>query len=527
MKQNKKVASLMIGMGVLAAGAIATQQTNEAQAATTTRKVAYTEGATTVWTSPEVGQKVKRYVLPHQQLEFVASKKVYSTTWLQTTDGGWVPDVYLDTEAATTVAAPVASTTSPVAPVTSSNTTATTAAASAAAGKVTAAYHGGATTVWADPSALQVKGYLSEGQSASYVATRQAGSSTWYQLQNGGWVHSSYVTTGSQATAVVTTPAATTNNTTTTTTATQPVASTPATPSTSTASQTTTVAKPAVTAPAATPAAPAVPSTVLGSVTANYAGGATTVWTDVNASSVKGYIGEGQTVSYVATKTVNGTTWYQIKNGGWINGAYVGTQGATSNASNSSSTNSSSTSSNSSNASTSTSTPSTSTGSNSSSNSSSVTTPVVNKPVVNKPVVNKLVVNKRVVTTPSTPSNGISSAALIAYAKKFRGTPYQWGGKGPATFDCSGFTSYVFNHFGKSIGGWTVPQESAGRVKSVSAAKPGDLIFWGARGNTYHVAIYIGGGQYIAAPSTGDVVKISNISSYFAPSFAVSVPGVY
>lgn len=119
-------------------------------------------------------------------------------------------------------------------------------------------------------------------------------------------------------------------------------------------------------------------------------------------------------------------------------------------------------------------------------------------------------------------SSSISGSAVASYAQQFIGVPYVYGGKTPSGFDCSGFTSYVYAHFGKNIGGWTVPQESAGTQISVSQAQPGDLLFWGARGNTYHVAIYLGGGQYIAAPEPGQSVKIGNIS-YFQPSFAVHV----
>ena len=127
------------------------------------------------------------------------------------------------------------------------------------------------------------------------------------------------------------------------------------------------------------------------------------------------------------------------------------------------------------------------------------------------------------VVSPSTPAPAPSGngSAIVAEAYKHIGKPYVWGVKGPNTFDCSGFTRYVYLQVtGRDIGGWTVPQEGAGTVIPVSQAQPGDLYFWGSRGSSYHVAIALGGGSYIHAPQPGESVKVGSVA-YFAPSFAV------
>ena len=127
------------------------------------------------------------------------------------------------------------------------------------------------------------------------------------------------------------------------------------------------------------------------------------------------------------------------------------------------------------------------------------------------------------VVSPSTPAPAPSGngSAIVAEAYKHIGKPYVWGAKGPNTFDCSGFTRYVYLQVtGRDIGGWTVPQEGAGTVIPVSQAQPGDLYFWGSRGSSYHVAIALGGGSYIHAPQPGESVKVGSVA-YFAPSFAV------
>ncbi|MBV7275413.1 C40 family peptidase [Clostridium sp. PL3] len=102
-----------------------------------------------------------------------------------------------------------------------------------------------------------------------------------------------------------------------------------------------------------------------------------------------------------------------------------------------------------------------------------------------------------------------SSNSIVAYASNFLGTPYQWGGNGPSTFDCSGFTCYVYAHFGISLPRVASDQQGAGTPVSRDQLQPGDLVFFGSP--AHHVGIYVGDGCYIHAPKTGDVVKISSL----------------
>ncbi|SEN66055.1 Cell wall-associated hydrolase, NlpC family [Mesobacillus persicus] len=109
-------------------------------------------------------------------------------------------------------------------------------------------------------------------------------------------------------------------------------------------------------------------------------------------------------------------------------------------------------------------------------------------------------------TTSST--NGNAANNVIAYAKQFLGVPYVWGGSTPNGFDCSGFVQYVYrNSVGMSLPRVSRDQQNVGTRISPSQVQPGDLVFNGSP--AYHVGIYIGNGQYIHAPQTGDVVKIA------------------
>lgn len=96
---------------------------------------------------------------------------------------------------------------------------------------------------------------------------------------------------------------------------------------------------------------------------------------------------------------------------------------------------------------------------------------------------------------------------LVVYASNFLGVPYVWGGNTPSGFDCSGFTKYVFAHFGISLARRASQQAKQGVAVSKDNLQPGDLVFFG--NPVYHVGIYVGNGCFIHAPQTGDVVKIA------------------
>ncbi|MBZ9624753.1 NlpC/P60 family protein [Clostridium sp. FP2] len=113
--------------------------------------------------------------------------------------------------------------------------------------------------------------------------------------------------------------------------------------------------------------------------------------------------------------------------------------------------------------------------------------------------------------TPSRGSATISDNAIIAYASNFLGTPYLWGGTSPSGFDCSGFTQYVYAHFGIAVGRTTFDQINDGVQVSRENLQPGDLIFFGTFASPHHMGMYVGDNNYIHAPHTGDVIKISPV----------------
>ena len=116
-----------------------------------------------------------------------------------------------------------------------------------------------------------------------------------------------------------------------------------------------------------------------------------------------------------------------------------------------------------------------------------------------------------VAAPPALTGTGHPQAATIAM--QYLGTPYVWGGASPGGFDCSGLVMYVFAQLGVSLPHYAAAQYGFGQPVARDQLQPGDLVFFDGLG---HVGIYIGGGQMIHAPHTGDVVKISPLSEFGA-----------
>lgn len=121
----------------------------------------------------------------------------------------------------------------------------------------------------------------------------------------------------------------------------------------------------------------------------------------------------------------------------------------------------------------------------------------------------------------STPATSAKGQAIVNQAKKYLGVKYVYGGTTPRGFDCSGLVQYVCRSVGITVNRTSRSQFSNGRAVSKADLQAGDLVFFAKNGRIHHVGIYIGGGQMIHAPHTGDVVRVASInSSYYKRQYA-------
>lgn len=128
-----------------------------------------------------------------------------------------------------------------------------------------------------------------------------------------------------------------------------------------------------------------------------------------------------------------------------------------------------------------------------------------------------------------TGGNSNKGLQIVEEARKYKGTPYEWGGDDPGGFDCSGFTQYVYKQCGISIPRTSSEQykdsSASERITDINQLQPGDLVFFtgsdGSKTNPGHVGIYVGNGKMIHAPSSGTTITddTSITSGYYNRNF--------
>ena len=117
------------------------------------------------------------------------------------------------------------------------------------------------------------------------------------------------------------------------------------------------------------------------------------------------------------------------------------------------------------------------------------------------------------------PPAGSFGEQVVREAARHKGAPYEYGAAGPNSFDCSGFTMYVFGRFGIQLPHNAADQYDAVRHVPASALRPGDLVFFDGSNGIYHVGIYASRGEMWAATHSGDYVRLESIHA--GPSYVV------
>ncbi len=131
----------------------------------------------------------------------------------------------------------------------------------------------------------------------------------------------------------------------------------------------------------------------------------------------------------------------------------------------------------------------------------------------------------RVLAEPTLTTGGPIGERAVAIAMQYLGIPYVWAGASPFTgFDCSGLTMYVYAQLGIHLTHFSGAQYNEGERIPIELLAPGDLVFFHpGRLGPGHEGMYIGGGEFIQAPHTGDVVKISRLEGAYALGYVGAV----
>lgn len=110
---------------------------------------------------------------------------------------------------------------------------------------------------------------------------------------------------------------------------------------------------------------------------------------------------------------------------------------------------------------------------------------------------------------------------VLSTANSLLGKPYSYGASGPNSFDCSGFTSYVFNQAGISLPRTVADQANVGVKVAKNELRPGDLVFFSyyGGGSIQHVGIYAGGGKFIHSSSSKGVIVTSLSQDYYVTNY--------
>lgn len=118
------------------------------------------------------------------------------------------------------------------------------------------------------------------------------------------------------------------------------------------------------------------------------------------------------------------------------------------------------------------------------------------------------------VRPPVAPATTVGNEVAIR-AISLLGAPYEWGGNGPTTFDCSGLVRFIHDQLGIFVPRTAAEQYSAATPVALSRIEPGDLLFFRIKGRISHVAIYTGEGRFVHAPQTGRPVELRMLDDDF------------